>query len=272
MPNDAPDWTRATTGIQEVRATLTAAANSSVVSSISVPAGTQAIGYEVRSDAGADTPLLVTFHGNSTANDYFAVVPGSNIGGVQWSPFGAGDASVTVTVQARVLSPARIDVLVSPMALAVNVVQRFADVWNVQLLSNAGLSPNINSQGGGNATLAVDMQLAQPASWQAASADYAVGTGTIAAGATLVLQAGTALRQMRLWEQSFHLTAGAAGSFGQLQDTGGTALRQMNFAVADTYQFQFNGRALAVGLGLQIKNTSAAATGAINGGGSYSLT
>jgi hypothetical protein len=188
--------------------------------------------------------LLVV--GHQTVTQYFGSItaPGSV------APVASPTLPLTLSIEYD--DDSQIDIIVNP---SVNV-----NVW-----VNALFAPESPGQSGDSQSVIIPA----PSAWQTPNNDWMLGSGGIGAGATLNLIPAVAGQTVYLWEQTFHLGAGAAGSFGQLQDTFGTGLRQMNFAIADNYPFQFNGRALFPGRGLQLKNTSAANSGSLNGGGSY---
>jgi hypothetical protein len=219
------------------------AGNTVTPAPFAVPAGTQSIGYLVRSDSGNDTPQSVIIQGAQSKNDYTTAAPTSNIGGVNWYPFSVTDTAVSVTLHANAANPSSIDVLASPLAIAVDVTNPVGNLLKTVVTDAAtGTAIPIDNSGAAGASLQVSMVGANPASWQkrrydahADSGDPGVGVGasaTVAAvpgkvqtcgfiRAEIATQAGVAATVVR-----FRLRDGASGS--------GTVLQSWTFAVPAT--------------------------------------
>lgn len=240
---------------QTLVANVSAGANATVTKpSLSVPAGTQSIGYLVRSDAGNDTPQLVTIQGTQSRNDYTTARPQSNIGGVNWYPFSTTDTSVDVTLHASVVNPSSIDVLASPLALAVDITNPFGNLLDVLITDPSSNTPlGVDNSGTPQASLLVSMVDANPAVWQS-PALIARFASSVAAGGTGIVIAAAGGKQLRLWDLLVSADTGTATSVIGVQDTTGANL--LDFRMVPTVQrADLEGVPFgALGAGLQVHN------------------
>lgn len=250
---------------QKVIATLVSPANgSSPFETITVPAGTQSIGYlsyieqfsPVHINPGVDTPIAITIQGHTTGQQYVSIFStgaalNSSLanGGPQWVLLDPSDTALDCQISANVSTSAIVDILVSPLAMSLDVAQAFDESLSV-----------------GNSNFL-------PATWQAAQHNFNIGVGSIAAGASVTLIPANANAQILIHEINLHVV-GVANSFFQIQDSNvPTTLRNMSGAINDAYVFNFHGafsNENAFNTSTVLKNTSAVASGAINGGGGYS--
>jgi hypothetical protein len=272
LANDIPDWAALTTPRLIDGPVAVAALGNATHNGVVVPTGTHSL-LAVAALAAGGGAGQIQIVGGVSGLQYL----GSDLGrgfpsnfqqdGLIYYQALSIDATVNVIYFAAAGAGTTFWLIALPDPSAVTLLNQ----PNVILSTPNSFGPIFTNQElGGNFLLGVTESRALPAPWQAAAADWTVGSGGIAGGATLVLVAGVVAQTVWLHEAQLHLGAGAAGSFGQLQDTTGVGLRQMNFAIADIYPFEFHGRALVSGRGLQIKNTSGAASGSINGGGGFS--
>jgi hypothetical protein len=223
------------------------------------PAGTTAIGWTEDQNAPGN-PHGFSLSGNSTLVQYFSQVetdPGFVDGatGTPWAvevPMAIEPKGFTFTLDAT--------------GHALCTVQLFA------YLSEAVIYIRQNPTD----RFSVSLQLSNAPAWLApvspvnTAVNFSIGLGSIAAGATVNLcNAIGPSSKVYVYEVNLHLK-GAANSFGELQDTAGLTLRGMDFSINDNYVFNFHGaQAPALGKGLQVKNSSGAASGSINGGGNF---
>lgn len=107
-------------GLQQVIGSLTAATGALVTKTFDVPAGTQAIGFEVYGTVGI--PQLVQVQGHTTGNTYLSASNPPPTGGPQMAPFGSSDTQVDVSLTAIAVGSSKIDVIASPLLPVVDIL------------------------------------------------------------------------------------------------------------------------------------------------------
>lgn len=122
------------TGQSNVVGTMQAASAQTVgPTNFPIPVGTQSIGFLAYLTAGLSTPNDITIKGHVTGHAYVSIT-GGDVGagaaslstqGPQWVSFDPTDTSVDVTMTAHVGLPGTIDILASPLLMAVDIRQIF---------------------------------------------------------------------------------------------------------------------------------------------------
>lgn len=207
-----PDGQVNTLSPQTLVSNVSTTANHTVnPSNLAVPAGTQSIGYLIRSDAGNDTPQHVTIQGAQTAQDYTNASPPSDIGGVNWFPYSATDTAVNVSLTGALLSPSSIDVLASPLALAVDVTNPMGNLLDVVITNPTDGSPiPIVPPTGTSAALQVSEQNSSPAPWQAAATSAPLKATPGALNTDFTIRAGVVGKVIWLHDTVTNTNAGAS--------------------------------------------------------------
>ena len=214
-----------------VLGSLIVAAGLTQAEDFTVPAGTQSIGFAVRSEAIPgnpghfyDTPQSTTVQGDQTAHDYFEAVTGAtNAGGPLASVFDPSDTSITVTMTANASNASKIDVLAWPTLPAVVVRQNPGDTpINVTLIvqgTNVSYDTDAGLSGTGN-ELGVSLFKATPAPWQAPNLRPVRISGafptTQATAKELI--AGVAGEAIRIWDLSLVWDSASAANSLHLVD------------------------------------------------------
>lgn len=255
-----------TTSQQTIVASLSVAAGQQTgFQTVSVPAGTQSIGYIVRSDGTNVTPSVLAIIGVQSDNEYTGTTPPNDIGGAQWYPFAVTDTQVQLNLGAPAGGPSHVDFLASPLVLALDVQQSFGTVPTAALTDSAGTPITIDTSSNGSRLVGVSLADANPATWQVVNANGSIGTGGINAAATLtVIPAGGANVRTRLRKVEFEVVA-AASSVLQIECPAGTARAVVNGAVGQRVNLDFDYLDCGLNAAVAIHNTGASNSGAVNG-------
>lgn len=255
-----------TTSQQTVIATLSVAAGQQTgFQTFPVPAGTQSIGYIVRSDGANVTPAVLAIIGVQSDNEYTGTTPPNDIGGAQWYPFAVTDTSVKLNLGAPAGGPSHVDFLASPLVLALDVQQSFGTVPTAALTDTAGNPITVDTPSNGSRLVGVSLADADPATWQVVNANGSIGSGGINAGTTLtVIAGGGALVRTRLRKVEFEVVA-AANSIIQVECPAGTARAVVNGAVAQRVNLDFDYLDCGLNAGVALHNTGVGNSGAVNG-------
>lgn len=205
MSNDMPDFsTVANPGSPVLIQTVSALAGATTTVDLTVPAGTQAIGYLIRADAGNLLPQSVSITGDQTKFPYLNVVPTSIAASEVNAVLFGTDTTVTVVMQANASGPSAIDVVSWTTPTAMVPQRSHTAPLEVALFRPDGLQVGYDNTSIAN--LGVSSRFANPALWQAAN-----------------------LKPIRV---SLPLTAGAANRQQLLAGVGGQVIRLFGAALA----------------------------------------
>lgn len=223
---------------QQVIATVSAPAGQARNQDVPVPAGTQSIGYLVRTAGGNVVPAVVTIVGDQSGNEYAGATSPPATGGPQWASFALTDTTVLVDVTAAG-GPAQVDILASPLALSVDAAQSAGTANAVFLTDNAAV-PLFLDDLNTNKSLGVSLAQANPAPWQEPNLRpirFVHTFPTTQAGALEII-AGVAGQAIRIWQLSLVWDATAAASSLHLVDAahgnpaGGTIVGDVSMVVS----------------------------------------
>jgi hypothetical protein len=195
-------------------------------------------------------PAVMTLQGLPSGRIYLVIVPplvATDARQSYWAAVNPNDRRITLIAGGPTVNGCFIDVLTSPIV--------------------------IGGQGGDQlGNLAVTLQKALPALWQAARAVLPFSM-TQGAGVTTILVPGVAGQTFYLHDLNYIVASFNAGSFLNWQDTGGGLISADSTDVAGAIGvrcYRFSGLPLASGVGFQVTNPGAAVGGAVRGHVTYS--